>query len=111
MFGRFFTPYDPNALVGDPTETPSSDHWLGTDGLGRDIFSRLLVGGATIILIAIVAVSLACLIGGAAGVFGAYRGGRADVLITRTFDLLMALPPLRIVLAVIAGVRHVRVWC
>jgi peptide/nickel transport system permease protein len=104
VFGRFFTPYDPNKpLVGPNTAPPSAEHLLGTDDLGRDVLSRLLVGGTTIILIALAAVVLAWLLGSPLGMLGAYKGGRLDTVITRTFDLLLALPPLLIVLCAIAG--------
>ena len=103
-FGRFFTPYDPNAVgVGGSTQNPSGAHLLGTDELGRDTLSRLLVGGTTIILIPLIAVGLAWVIGGTLGMLGAYKGGRIDALITRAFDLLLSLPPLLIVLVAIAA--------
>lgn len=103
-FGRFFTPYAPDLVnVGAPTAGPSSAHLLGTDELGRDTLSRLLVGGTTIILIPLISVSLAWLIGGTLGMLAAYRGGRTDTLITRGYDLLMSLPPLLIVLVAIAA--------
>jgi len=104
IFGRFFTPYPPNAVgVGGGTTNPSSEHLLGTDALGRDTLSRLLVGGTTIILIPLIAVGLAWVIGGTLGMLGAYKGGRIDGLITRGFDLLLSLPPLLIVLVAIAA--------
>jgi peptide/nickel transport system permease protein len=104
VFGRFFTPYPPNAIgVGDNVAGPSSSHLLGTDSLGRDTLSRLLTGGTTIIVIPLIAVGLACAIGGTLGMLGAYKGGGADGLIARAFDLVMALPPLLVVLVAIAG--------
>jgi peptide/nickel transport system permease protein len=104
IFGRFFTPYPPNLVgVGGATTNPSSEHLLGTDALGRDTLSRLLVGGTTIILIPLIAVGLAWVIGGTLGMLGAYKGGRIDGLITRGFDLLLSLPPLLIVLVAIAA--------
>src|SRR5438034_4124446 len=76
VFGRFFTPYHPDAIgVGGATTGPSAAHLLGTDELGRDTLSRLLVGGTTIILIPLIAVGLAWIIGGTLGMLGAYSGG------------------------------------
>jgi peptide/nickel transport system permease protein len=104
IFGRFFTPYPPNEVgVGGATTNPSAEHLLGTDALGRDTLSRLLVGGTTIILIPLIAVALAWVIGGTLGMLGAYKGGRLDALITRAFDLVLSLPPLLIVLVAIAA--------
>ncbi len=104
IFGRFFTPYSPNQIgVGPATGNPSGAHLLGTDELGRDTLSRVLVGGTTIILIPLIAVTLAWILGGMLGMLGAYKGGRTDTFITRAFDLLLSLPPLLIVLVAIAG--------
>jgi peptide/nickel transport system permease protein len=104
VFGRFFTPYPPDAIgVGGNAEGPSADHLLGTDSLGRDTLSRLLVGGTSIILIPLVAVGLAWLVGCTLGMLAAYKGGRLDGLVTRALDVLMALPPLLLVLVAIAA--------
>ncbi|MDQ4082514.1 MAG: ABC transporter permease [Actinomycetota bacterium] len=104
-FGRFFAPYEPTEqLVGPQTTGPSGDHLLGTDNLGRDVFSRFLAGGDTIVLVPLAAVALAFVAGGGLGMLGAYARGRIDTLITRGFDLLLTLPPLLLVLVIIAGV-------
>jgi peptide/nickel transport system permease protein len=104
VFGRFLAPYPPDAIgVGDSAAGPSAGHLLGTDSLGRDTLSRLLVGGTTIIVIPLVAVGLAWLIGGSLGMLGAYKGGKVDGLIARAFDLLLALPALLLVLVAIAA--------
>lgn len=104
LFGDRFAPYDPSKIgTGIPASTPSSHHLLGTDELGRDVFSRLLSGGRSVLLVPLAAVSLAFLIGGAIGMFAAYRRGVADQLISRTFDLLLAMPPLLVVLVLIVG--------
>src|SRR5438046_2972785 len=69
-FGRFFTPFDPDAVgVGVPVTGPSSSHLLGVDSLGRDVLSRFLVGGGSILLVPLVAVILAFLLGGSLGMF------------------------------------------
>jgi peptide/nickel transport system permease protein len=103
-FGRFFTPYNPDAIqVGPSAAGPSGSHLLGTDALGRDVLSRLLVGGGAIILIPLVAVTIAWVLGLTLGMLGVYKGGALDALITRFLDLLLTLPPLLIVLTLIAG--------
>jgi peptide/nickel transport system permease protein len=104
VFGRFFTPYKPDAIaVGPAAAGPSWSHLLGTDALGRDVLSRLLVGGGAIILIPLVAVTIAWVLGLTFGMLGVYRGGVIDALITRFLDLLLTLPPLLIVLTLIGG--------
>ena len=103
-FGRFFTPYSPTELgTGRAAIGPSADHLLGTDHLGRDVFSRFLAGGDTIIIVPLIAVTLAFVAGGGLGMLGGYLRGWPDAVITRTFDLLLTLPPLLLVLVVIAG--------
>jgi peptide/nickel transport system permease protein len=103
-FGRFVTPYSPTEVgAGSPTAGPSLDHFFGTDNLGRDVFSRFLVGGDAVILVPIVAVTLALIGGGSLGMLGGYFRGSADAVITRAFDILLTLPPLLLVLVIIAG--------
>lgn len=104
FLGPLVAPYPPDQLATGPaTALPSREHLLGTDQLGRDVFSRFLHGGASVLIVPLLAVTLGLLLGGAFGMLGAYRGGRIDQVITRTFDLVMALPPLLIVLVLIAG--------
>ena len=103
-FGRFLTPYSPTEIgTGPGASGPSADHLLGTDHLGRDVFSRFLAGGDTIVLVPVIAVTLAFLAGGGLGMLGGYLRGLPDTIITRTFDLLLTLPPLLLVLVIIAG--------
>lgn len=102
--GDLVAPYSPTATgVGLSAEGPSPDHPLGTDGLGRDVLSRVLAGGDMILLIAFTGVTLAYVIGGVIGTFGAYRGGIADLLIIRTFDFFIALPSLLMILVIIGA--------
>jgi peptide/nickel transport system permease protein len=104
IFGRFVTPYDPYQIgVGPPATGPSREHLLGTDSLGRDVLSRFLVGGGSVLLIPTLAVTIAYLIGGALGMYGAYVGGRRDDIIARGFDVGLTVPPLLLVLVIIAG--------
>lgn len=100
--GGYLAPYSPTGLgAGEPLKAPSWHHLLGTDQLGRDVLSRFLTGGTTVLLVPMAAVTLACALGGGFGLLAAYRGGVVDQLVTRTFDLLLALPALLIVLVAI----------
>ena len=102
VLGPALAPYPPRKLgTGIPLDGPSTDHLLGTDQLGRDVLSRILNGGTTVILVPLAAVTAAIIIGGLLGLLAAYRGGSLDILITRTFDFLLALPALLIVLVLI----------
>ncbi|MBD0290724.1 MAG: ABC transporter permease [Thermoleophilia bacterium] len=104
IFGRFFTPYNPTEIgIGPPASGPSAHNILGTDHLGRDVLSRFLAGGDTILLVPLIAVTLAFAAGGGLGMLGGYLRGWPDAVITRAFDLLLTLPPLLLVLVIIAG--------
>ena len=104
VVGPFAAPYDPTALeTGPPSAGPSSDHILGTDQLGRDVLSRFLSGGSATVLVPFAAVSLSFVVGGTLGLLGAYRRGSADAVITRGFDLVIALPGLLIVLVLVTA--------
>ncbi len=102
--GRLLAPYSPTAINAGPSLAgPSSAHLLGCDDLGRDVFSRFLYGGSTVLLVPLAAVTVALVIGVALGLLAAYRGGMTDAGITRLFDVLLVIPPLLIALVLIAG--------
>lgn len=86
---------------------PSADHPLGTDDLGRDLLLRLLHGARVSLAVGIAAALAATIIGTAAGLFAAWRGGVAEAVVMRLADFLLALPalPLLVVLAAVDPVR------
>ena len=102
--GPYVAPYSPTELAGIPYTTPNGDFWLGTDSLGRDVLSRVLYGGRSVILLAVGATALAYLIGGAIGLFAGYSRSIADGILMRGVDLLLAFPPLLLLLLVAAGI-------
>jgi peptide/nickel transport system permease protein len=103
-FGPVLAPHGPAEIgAGAPLDGPSSHHWLGTDELGRDVFSRLLCGGRSVIVGPLLATCVAFILGGAVGILAAYRGGRVDIVATRVIDLLISLPPLLIILVIVAS--------
>ena len=69
---------------------PSGEHWLGTDAMGRDLFSRILYGGQVSILVGLVATFVAVTIGVAYGAISGFYGGRIDAIMMRTVDTLLA---------------------
>jgi len=102
VIGAVFGPTtDYNAAA--PGSGSSAAHWFGTDALGRDVLSRFLHGGTTVLLIPLVAVTFSLIIGGSLGLFGAYWGGWPDVVISKVFDVILTLPPLLVVLVIIGG--------
>jgi peptide/nickel transport system permease protein len=102
VFAPAIAPHDPDRQkLLDRLQPPSGEHWLGTDGFGRDVFSRLIFATRVALTAALQAVGLALVLGGGAGVIAAYIGGVADTVLARTVDMLMALPGLVLALAIV----------
>ena len=105
VFGRVIAPYDPTAqdllALLDP---PSVEHWLGTDEIGRDILSRVIIGTRITLTIAIVSVSIAAMIGVCLGLVAGYFGSTADRIIVLIVDLMMTIPSLVLAIAIVAAV-------
>ena len=102
------SPYDPNdADFSVVRESPSAEHWLGTDQYGRDIFTRLAAGGQTTLLIAGAALAVILVLGVGYGATSGVLGGRVDSVMMRLLDGLMAIPrlPVSIVILVFVGLQ------
>lgn len=84
-------------------EAPSHQFWLGTDSLGRDIFSRLLHGARIALLIAAVIVTIEVSVGVPLGVVAGYFGGKLDLVLNMVTDVVWAFPPLVLALGVVAA--------
>jgi peptide/nickel transport system permease protein len=87
----------PNAL-----QPPSGEHWFGTDELGRDVLSRVLVATQASMRVAVVSVAFAVVVGVTVGVIAGYRGGWVDTVFMRVVDVMFAFPVLLLALAVVA---------
>jgi peptide/nickel transport system permease protein len=83
---------------------PSGSHWLGTDDLGRDVFSRTIVGARTAIMGPLLVAFGAMLIGNIFGLLAGYRGGWLDTIVGRSADLVYALPALLVAIVVVGVV-------
>jgi len=81
---------------------PSAAHWLGTDGLGRDELSRLIYGAQISLVVGVCAPIIGLVIGGTLGMLAGYFRGRFETLVVGSMDVLLAFPPLILVLAIIA---------
>jgi ABC-type dipeptide/oligopeptide/nickel transport system permease subunit len=105
VFGQYFAPHDPNKPVAGLSNfaQPSSHALLGTDDLGRDVFSRLLYGGRSVLGLALAATLLAYVIGLAVGLTAGYSRSKADPILMRTVDVMLAFPPLLFLLVLITG--------
>jgi peptide/nickel transport system permease protein len=103
-FADAVAPYDPTALdFADLLLPPSPEHLLGTDNFGRDVFSRIIFGSRTALLVGFTASLVGCTLGLVLGVIGAYMGGRADQIIQRLMDVLLSFPLIVIAIAVVAA--------
>ena len=99
-------PFDQQDL--DQTDLgPTAAHWFGTDGLGRDMLSRLLYGSRISLAVALVDVLIVVLIGVPLGLVAGFFGGRVDMLVMRIVDILLAFPNLLLVIVVITYLRAV----
>lgn len=91
-----------NSLV-DRLKGPSADHWLGTDDLGRDVYSRLLYATRVSLQAAATSVLVSTILGLPLGIVAGYRGGAVDMIISRLADALMSFPTILLAIAVIAA--------
>jgi ABC-type dipeptide/oligopeptide/nickel transport system permease subunit len=105
-------PYDPNAQsLTSRLQTPSAQHWFGTDNLGRDILSRVVYGARISMLIGVLAVGIGLLVGVPLGLLSGYFGRWVDIVIQRVTDVMLAFPTILLALTLVAalgiGVRNV----
>lgn len=103
MLAPWIAPYDPNEInVKAILLGPSMQHWMGTDGLGRDVLSRMLHGGRISLLVGLVAVGISTLIGILLGALAGFYRGWVDIFIMRLVDVMLSIPSFFLILAVIA---------
>lgn len=104
VIGPSLRPYSYEEMVGMPWSPPSSEHWLGTDRLGRDLFVRIAVGARLMLILPGAGILLGVLVGSTVGLVTGYFGGLVDDLIMRLMDILMAFPMLMLYLLVIFAI-------
>jgi peptide/nickel transport system permease protein len=104
IFAPMVAPYGETEIVGDVWMSESSDHWLGTDQVGRDLITRLLYGARNTIAIAFVTTMLSFFVGIIFGFLAATVGGWLDLSLSRVVDILMAFPTLIFALMVLSVV-------
>ena len=102
-FAPLIAPFDPAATSPDSLAGASARHWLGTDQIGRDVLSRLIVGGRTTLLITVSAVAIALAAGLVLGLASGYCGGLVDEAVMRVLDVIFAFPVLLLAIAVVAA--------
>ena len=102
LLGNEFRAYEQHLSLGHATSRPNQIFLLGTDALGRDVLSRLLVGGRVSIVVAIFAVALATFIGVMVGVIAGTLGGKVDDVLMRIVDVVLSFPTILLLLVVAA---------
>jgi peptide/nickel transport system permease protein len=103
ILAPWISPYDPDDInVKAILLAPSIQHWMGTDGLGRDVLSRMLYGGQISLLVGLVAVGISTSIGIVLGALAGYYRGWVDTIIMRLVDIMLSIPSFFLILAVIA---------
>ena len=102
LLAPFIAPYEPDAIVGPFSGTPSREFWLGTDQIGRDVFSRLLYAMRISLLVGIMATLISTVVGVILGLIAGYFGGVADMIIMRFTDMVMSFPYILLVLVAAA---------
>jgi peptide/nickel transport system permease protein len=107
IFGPYIVPYDPLASdTAKALSAPSAAHWFGTDQLGRDIFSRVIVATRLDFFIAIASVLLVFAMGGLAGIASGYFGGWTDRIVGRIADTIMAFPLFVLAMGIVAALGN-----
>ena len=103
MFADVLTPYGyAQTNLRERFIPVNGDHWLGTDQIGRDLLTRILHGARISLYVGFGAVALGSLLATALGIYSAYWGGRADLLVQRGVDAWMAFPPLLILMSIMS---------
>lgn len=106
VFAQVIADYDTTAILIDPINrlaSPSAEHLLGTDELGRDVFARLIHGGRISLRIGFLSVALSTVIGLILGACAGYYGGLADTIIMRFTDIFACLPNMLLAIAIVAA--------
>lgn len=103
LFGQWIAPYGANDIdVPSALQAPNSAHWFGTDELGRDVLSRVIIAAATSLKIALISVGIALVVGVGVGVLSGYLGGVIDSILMRIVDVAFSFPVLLLALAIVA---------
>lgn len=102
LLAPIIAPYDPTAISGSFAAPPNTEHWLGTDQIGRDVLSRLLYGMRVSLLVGIMATLISTVVGVVLGLLAGYFGGVIDMVIMRFTDMIMSFPYILLVLVAAA---------
>lgn len=98
-----WTPYGPNDMAGGRLEAPSLAHWAGTDRIGRDLFTQIMIGSRIAIIVGSGAIAIGAVIGVTLGVLAAFATRTLDDALAATLDILIAFPTLLLAMLVVAA--------
>lgn len=110
LVSLFWTPYDPTGMVGGRLEAPSLLHWAGTDRLGRDLMTQIMIGSRIALVVGAGAVAIGALIGVTIGVISAFATRTLDDVFAATFDILIAFPTLLVAMLIVASSDGAGLW-
>lgn len=104
IFAPWLVPQDPNAInLAERLQAPSAAHWFGTDEVGRDLFSRVIIGSQQSVAAGLAVVLLAGVSGSLLGCLSGVLGGRSDAVIMRLMDIMLSIPSLVLTMALAAA--------
>lgn len=107
VFGPALVPYDPLATnASNALQPPSGAHWFGTDNVGRDVFSRVIVATRLDLSISVAAVALSFVVGSVLGCIAGYWGGWPDIILNRFLDTIMAFPLFVLAMGIVAALGN-----
>ena len=103
ILANVLSTHDPVRTSNDVLVAPGAEHWLGTDNLGRDLYSRVVHGSRISLLVGLASTLLGTIVGGLIGLISGYAGGKTDLLAQRAMDIMQALPILVLALVLAAA--------
>lgn len=106
VIGPWVAPYNPDARSGDVLQPPSTAHWFGTTHLGQDIFSQILVGARSVMVVGLIAGVLATILSILIGVTAGYLGGAADEGLSAVSNVFLVIPALPLIIIVTSMVEQ-----
>ncbi|MEM6547446.1 MAG: ABC transporter permease [Pseudomonadota bacterium] len=107
IFGPSLVPYDPLATnAANALQHPSWEHWFGTDQIGRDVFSRVVVATRLDLTISVLAVAISFVVGSILGAAAGYWGGWLDIVLNRVLDTIMAFPLFVLAMGIVAALGN-----
>lgn len=102
LVAPLITSYDYTARSQDLLQSPSAEHWFGTDEMGRDLFTRVIYGTRISLWVGFFAVTGSIIVGSLLGLIAGFYGGWRDTIISRIFDILLAFPSILLAIAIVA---------